>query len=78
LPQYQGLPKCSPEEGTNDADSKDEDEETESGDEECGEHELRAPIELLAEFLNAVMERNYLLAKKLCQMSEYFTDSCIC
>ncbi|XP_007888155.2 glutamate-rich protein 2 isoform X2 [Callorhinchus milii] len=47
----------------------DENEEDEDNGEENGEAEgKRAPIQLLGEFLKAVMDRDYLMAKKLCEM----------
>ncbi|MCJ8729214.1 hypothetical protein PDJAM_G00103510 [Pangasius djambal] len=60
VPRYLGTGRSSSE-----AESGDE-EECEEGDEDTDE--FRAPIELLAEFLKAVMEKKYTLAKKLCQM----------
>ncbi|XP_076871327.1 glutamate-rich protein 2 isoform X2 [Brachyhypopomus gauderio] len=71
-PQYHGPPKHSSQESLSEAGSRDDgygdNEETDSGDEDWRGNEGRAPIELLAEFLKAVMDRNYTLAKKLCQM----------
>ncbi|XP_062852592.1 glutamate-rich protein 2 isoform X2 [Trichomycterus rosablanca] len=62
--QYQELPKCPNDQSTGEEENEDE--------EKCGEDEdtaeFPAPLELLAEFLKAVMEKNYILAKKLCQM----------
>ncbi|XP_006003036.2 glutamate-rich protein 2 [Latimeria chalumnae] len=46
------------------SDGKDEEEEETSEEEE----DRRAPIELLGEFLKAIMDQDYKLASKLCQM----------
>ncbi|XP_060774368.1 glutamate-rich protein 2 [Neoarius graeffei] len=59
--QYLGAPECGTGRGTSEAESGDEDEDEDTA-------EFHAPIELLAEFLKAVMEMKYKLAKKLCQM----------
>ncbi|XP_076018442.1 glutamate-rich protein 2 [Genypterus blacodes] len=45
-----------------------EEEETEEGDEDVEEEDLKAPVELMMEFLRAVMDRDFPLAHKLCQM----------
>ncbi|XP_066544059.1 glutamate-rich protein 2 isoform X3 [Amia ocellicauda] len=46
-----------------------EEDEDDSEDEEDSEgDERKAPIELLGEFLQSVMDKNYTLANKLCQM----------
>ncbi|XP_051786642.1 glutamate-rich protein 2 isoform X2 [Erpetoichthys calabaricus] len=50
-------------EGETDSTADSEDEEGDSEDED-----RKAPIELLGEFLHAVMNENYTLANKLCQM----------
>ncbi|XP_062906186.1 glutamate-rich protein 2 [Mobula hypostoma] len=42
--------------------------EEENGDEGNKEEERRAPIELMGEFLKAIMDRDYKLSSKLCQM----------
>ncbi|XP_061092863.1 glutamate-rich protein 2 isoform X5 [Conger conger] len=34
----------------------------------CEDEERRAPIELFAEFLKSVLDKDYILAKKLCEM----------
>ncbi|XP_053492463.1 glutamate-rich protein 2 isoform X4 [Ictalurus furcatus] len=65
VPRYLGVPKRGTGRSTSEAESRGE-EECEEEDEDADE--FRAPIELLAEFLKAVMERNYTLCKKLCQM----------
>ncbi|XP_017334866.1 glutamate-rich protein 2 isoform X2 [Ictalurus punctatus] len=65
VPRYLGVPKHGTGRSTSEAESRGE-EECEEEDEDADE--FRAPIELLAEFLKAVMERNYTLCKKLCQM----------
>ncbi|XP_069081417.1 glutamate-rich protein 2 [Pleurodeles waltl] len=44
-----------------------DDDDTDSSSDEFEENE-KAPIELIAEFLKAVMDRDYNLASKLCQM----------
>ncbi|XP_036425529.1 glutamate-rich protein 2 isoform X2 [Colossoma macropomum] len=64
VPQYLGVLECQNSQGTSEEESGDDEECRE--DEETAEH--RAPIELLAEFLKAVMGKDYPLAKKLCQM----------
>ncbi|XP_053492461.1 glutamate-rich protein 2 isoform X2 [Ictalurus furcatus] len=69
VPRYLGVPKRGTGRSTSEAESRGE-EECEEEDEDADE--FRAPIELLAEFLKAVMERNYTLCKKLCQMSECY------
>ncbi|XP_058259609.1 glutamate-rich protein 2 isoform X2 [Hemibagrus wyckioides] len=66
LPRHPGLPKCGSDRSTTEAESGDEEEECEEEDKDTAD--FRAPIELLAEFLTAVMESKYTLAKKLCQM----------
>ncbi|XP_072539059.1 glutamate-rich protein 2 isoform X2 [Salminus brasiliensis] len=62
--QSLGVPKC--------PNSQSMSKEESGDDEDCGEDEetaeQHAPIELLAEFLKAVMGKDYPLAKKLCQM----------
>uniref|UniRef100_W5KZD7 Glutamate rich 2 n=1 Tax=Astyanax mexicanus TaxID=7994 RepID=W5KZD7_ASTMX len=62
--QSLGVPVCPNTQSTSEEESED--------DEDCGEDqeeaEHHAPIELLAEFLKAVMGKDYPLAKKLCQM----------
>ncbi|MCI4375064.1 hypothetical protein PGIGA_G00104800 [Pangasianodon gigas] len=65
VPRYLGVPKCGAGRSSSEAESGDE-EECEEEEEDADE--FRAPIELLAEFLKAVMEKKYTLAKKLCQM----------
>ncbi|XP_063789568.1 glutamate-rich protein 2 isoform X2 [Pseudophryne corroboree] len=42
--------------------------EESSGEDESDDEAGRAPIELLAEFLKAVMDEDYQMAQKLCQM----------
>ncbi|XP_026999180.1 glutamate-rich protein 2 isoform X4 [Tachysurus fulvidraco] len=66
VPRQPGMPKCGSDQSTREEENGDEEEECEEEDEDTAE--IRAPIELLAEFLKAVMERKYALAKKLCQM----------
>ncbi|XP_078539966.1 glutamate-rich protein 2 [Lissotriton helveticus] len=57
-------------------DDDDDDDDTDSVIDECEENE-KAPIELMAEFLKAIMERDYNLASKLCQMILlYEPDNC--
>ncbi|XP_034167134.2 glutamate-rich protein 2 isoform X4 [Pangasianodon hypophthalmus] len=65
VPRCLGVPKCGAGRSSSEAESGDE-EECEEEEEDADE--FRAPIELLAEFLKAVMEKKYTLAKKLCQM----------
>uniref|UniRef100_A0A4W5KFK3 Glutamate rich 2 n=1 Tax=Hucho hucho TaxID=62062 RepID=A0A4W5KFK3_9TELE len=46
-----------------------EDDDYDGGEEDDEEEEgYRAPLELMAEFLKSVMEKEFVLAKKLCQM----------
>ncbi|KAF7711894.1 glutamate-rich protein 2 isoform X2 [Silurus meridionalis] len=63
VPQNVPVPKCGTGQSQNEARSnyEEEYEEEETAD-------FHAPIELLAEFLKAVMEKKYTLAQKLCQM----------
>ncbi|KAI5614997.1 glutamate-rich protein 2 isoform X4 [Silurus asotus] len=63
VPQNVPVPKCGTGQRQTEARSNDEEEyeEEETAD-------FPAPIELLAEFLKAVMEKKYTLAQKLCQM----------
>ncbi|XP_071976042.1 glutamate-rich protein 2 [Engystomops pustulosus] len=42
--------------------------EESSDEEESDDESARAPLELLAEFINAVMDEDYQVAQKLCQM----------
>ncbi|EDL27062.1 RIKEN cDNA 4933404M02, isoform CRA_b, partial [Mus musculus] len=59
------------------SDSTDGDgEEDSSNDDDEGptKKATQAPLELMAEFLRAEMGRDYQLAKKLCQMSKYFSS----
>ncbi|XP_072115755.1 glutamate-rich protein 2 [Mobula birostris] len=46
--------------------------EEENGDEGNKEEERRAPIELMGEFLKAIMDRDYKLSSKLCQMILFY------
>ncbi|XP_041698636.1 glutamate-rich protein 2 isoform X5 [Coregonus clupeaformis] len=61
------LPPLAPEgeeENTEEDDGEEDDGEEDDDDEEGH----RAPMELMAEFLKSVMEKDFVLAKKLCQM----------
>ncbi|KAJ8011680.1 hypothetical protein DPEC_G00060760 [Dallia pectoralis] len=50
-------------EGEEEHTNKNEDVDADDDEEQC-----RAPLELMAEFLKSVMEKDFVLAKKLCQM----------
>ncbi|XP_055722545.1 glutamate-rich protein 2 isoform X5 [Salvelinus fontinalis] len=59
------LPPLEPE-GEEEHTEEDDDDGGEADDDE--EEGYRAPLELMAEFLKSVMEKDFVLAKKLCQM----------
>ncbi|XP_041698633.1 glutamate-rich protein 2 isoform X3 [Coregonus clupeaformis] len=66
-PPAEPLPPLAPEgeeENTEEDDGEEDDGEEDDDDEEGH----RAPMELMAEFLKSVMEKDFVLAKKLCQM----------
>ncbi|TFK14580.1 nogo-B receptor [Platysternon megacephalum] len=49
-----------------------DDDESSSENSENEDRKINAPIELLGEFLKAIMDQDYSLSKKLCQMSKYY------
>ncbi|XP_063068669.1 glutamate-rich protein 2 isoform X1 [Engraulis encrasicolus] len=58
----------SPSEEEDDDEEEEGDDEDEESSDENQEPQRTAPLELMAEFLKAVMEKDYLLSQKLCQM----------
>ncbi|KAM9457979.1 glutamate-rich protein 2 isoform 3-T3 [Salvelinus alpinus] len=64
-PPAEPLPPLEPE-GEEEHTEEDDDDGGEADDDE--EEGYRAPLELMAEFLKSVMEKDFVLAKKLCQM----------
>ncbi|XP_053134000.1 glutamate-rich protein 2 isoform X2 [Hemicordylus capensis] len=64
--QEESIKKDNAEEKPSDSSADDDDDDNEQSNNEVKKRS--APLELMGEFLKAIMERNYSLAKKLCQM----------
>nr|XP_046178218.1 glutamate-rich protein 2 isoform X3 [Oncorhynchus gorbuscha] len=64
-PPAEPLPPLEPE-GEEEHTEEEDDDDCEADDDE--EEGYRAPLELMAEFLKSVMDKDFVLAKKLCQM----------
>ncbi|XP_029561443.1 glutamate-rich protein 2 isoform X3 [Salmo trutta] len=64
------LPPLEPEGEEEHTEEEDDDDNDDDGGEADDDEEegYRAPLELMAEFLKSVMEKDFVLAKKLCQM----------
>ncbi|XP_029561442.1 glutamate-rich protein 2 isoform X2 [Salmo trutta] len=69
-PPAEPLPPLEPEGEEEHTEEEDDDDNDDDGGEADDDEEegYRAPLELMAEFLKSVMEKDFVLAKKLCQM----------